>query len=157
MVPPAEGAILLTNLLNAAGAVGYKIEVPKPDDTAVGFELANGSYGMLAAARGNTKSADEFAGLLIGNFADACKGEFLSGKQSLPSTDGSVVRKVVTTCRSNGAENVTETTVIRRSSGFLLALSQSVPPSVGTATAPTPEDRERGALVDAAMRLPEGR
>ena len=156
IVTQGEAAVMLTNLFNTAGTRGYRLTPPKPTDGWIEFGLADGTIGYFRAARGlGTKSADDFAGYVISRWSALCKGDFLSGKQSVPSSDGSVVRKVVTTCRADGKEIVSETTIVRQVSGFLLELTQLPPISTAAAKggAAQNEDRDRAALVNAAMRM----
>ncbi|HXF53217.1 MAG TPA: hypothetical protein VNK52_03750 [Hyphomicrobiaceae bacterium] len=149
----AEAAVLLANALNAANIRGYVLEPPEPGGVGARFRLADGTRGWLIASRGQgTRSADDYAAVVIGQLSETCKGEFLSGKQSIPSVDGSVVRRVVTTCRAGTNEQVIETTIIRRPSGFLLDLTQFLPPSTGAGVGA--KDNDRSTLVDAVMRLP---
>jgi hypothetical protein len=119
----------------------------------VSYSLADGSTGLFLAARGlGTKTADDYAGFAIGKWSELCKGEFMSGKQSIPSTDGSIVRKVVTTCRTGETAVATETTIVRQANGFLMDLSQIIPASAAGINN-SPSDRDRGALVNAAMQI----
>jgi hypothetical protein len=150
LVPAAEATALVANLLTTAGITGYRLDPPKQSDSRIFFTLADGTVGYFLAARGsNTKNADEYAGVVISNRSNACKGEFLSGKQAVPSVDGSVVRKIVTTCRVGADAVITETTVIRRPNGFLVELSQAG----GTPTALNAGEKggDRAAVVNAAM------
>jgi hypothetical protein len=152
----AEAAVLLAKLLNTANIRGYVLESPKPGDVGAHFRLADGTRGWLIASRGQrTKNADDYAAFVIGQLSESCKGEFLSGKQPIPSLDGSVVRRVVTTCRSSGTAQIIETTIIRHQNGFLMDLTQFLPVSAGTSEGA--KDNERAALVDAVMRLPNPR
>jgi hypothetical protein len=48
--------------------------------------------------------------------------QFMSGKQSTPSVDGSVVRKVVTTCRTGETAVATEAKFVRQANGFFRPL-----------------------------------
>jgi hypothetical protein len=101
---------------------------------------------MFSAARGrDTWSADDYAGDTVGSYAKLCQGQFTSGKQSIPSVDGSVVRKVLTTCRTGDITGVTETTIIRHANGFLLELTH-----VFRADDTAQIGKDRGAMVDAA-------
>jgi len=155
MLPQAEAMVILTNLLNAAGVRGYRLDPPKQGNLFVSYSLSDGSTGLFLAARGlGTKTADDYAGFAIGKWSELCKGEFMSGKQAIPSTDGSVVRSVVTTCRTGENAIATETTIVRQPNGFLMDLSQIIPASAAGAT---PNETERGALVNAAMQMREGR
>jgi hypothetical protein len=155
MLPQAEAAVMLTNLFNAAGIRDYRLDPPKPGNNAIGYNLSDGTAGFFLAARGlGTKNADDYAGIVIGKLSGICKGEFLSGKQSVPSVDGSVVRKVLTTCRTGDNTLAMETTIIRRTSGFLMELTQVVPATTATMGG---GDNDRSALINAAMRMGDAR
>jgi hypothetical protein len=150
----AETAVILTNLLNAAGIQGYRLNPPKQGSHFVSYSLSDGSTGLFLAARGlGTKTADDYAGFAIGRWSEFCKGEFMSGKQSIPSVDGSVVRKVVTTCRTGEKAVATETTIVRQANGFLMDLSQIIPASAAIVG----NDKDRGALVNAAIQMRDAR
>lgn len=150
LVPAAESTALVANLLTAAGITGYKLDPPKESDSRIFFTLGDGTAGYFLAARGsNTKNADEYAGVVISNRSNGCKGEFLSGKQAVPSVDGSVVRKVVTTCRVGADAVITETTIIRRPNGFLVELTHAggAPTSLNA----NEQGGDRAAVINAAM------
>ena len=151
----AELMVLLTNVLNDAGVQGYRLENPlRADDPAVIFTLADGSKGKLFAVRGaETWSADTYAGLAVGHMARLCQGQFSSGKQSVPSVDGSVIRKVLTTCQQGDATFVTERTIVRHANGLVIELTHIFRTDHTTARS----DQERAAMVDAAMRVRDGR
>ena len=94
-VPQAETTVLVTNLLNAAGVRGYRLDPPAPNSQFVSYRLNDGTRGYVIASRGrNTRTADEYTSVVIGRASTACKGEFISAKKSVPSVDGSVVRQV---------------------------------------------------------------
>lgn len=158
-VSRAEVTVMLANMFNAASVLGYKLLPPSgKEDGVVLFTLADGSGGAFFAFRGRgTPSADDAVGAVISSGAKDCKGDFLSGKQSLPSTDGSVIRKVVATCRGEGTAIVTETTVVRRDSGFLLTLQQTRPEQLGVGDANTNGASPVGhpGLLDAALTIDE--
>jgi hypothetical protein len=154
-VPTTEATVLVTNMLNAASIRGYQLIPPKSDNGTVHFNLSDGSMGFFFAFRGKgTPSADDAATSVINSEATGCKGDFASGKQAVPSTDGSVIRKVVTTCRSDATPIVTETTIVRRDSGFLITLGRS---GTGNGIGLNDADGSSRAdgLVDAAMRIEE--
>jgi hypothetical protein len=160
VVPQVEAMAMVSNLLNAAGVRGFRLDPPKPDGSRITFSLSDGTLGMFLALRGpGTVSADDHASYLIAQYSDICKGgEFLSGKQSVPSTDGSVVRKVMSTCRSGDNAGVSETTIIRRPDGFLIELTQVIPPSIaGRPEQHVPGQGERAALVNAAIQMRDTR
>ena len=152
LISQAEAAVIVTNMLNAAGVSGYRLEPPSQGGTGVGFTFADGTEGYLMAARGNTKSADEFGTWLLGELSKSCKGDFVSGRKSLPSTDGSVVRRIGSECRTGEASKVMEITVIRRANGFLLSLSHEMPASLSVSG--ESGKKQRDAVVDAAMQMP---
>ena len=155
-VPRAEAMEMLIKLLNAAGAHGYRIGPPNKDTASrITFALADGTLGMFLAMRGaGTPDAEEYASYIIDLMSETCKGgNFMSGKQSIPSVDGSVVRKVVSTCRTPSETTVSETSIIRRANGFLMELTQVIPATSDQTT----DTQNRAALVDAAIRVQEPR
>ena len=158
MVPLAEATVVLTNLLNAAGIRGWHLRSPKEGDHAVSFGLAGGSIGFFRAARGRTATADDYAGYVLRKWSELCKGKFMSGKQSVPSVDGSVVRKIATTCHGDGGERdtATETTIVRQPNGFLMELTQVM--AIDSSAMPHGSDKQdHEAIVNAAMRTRDTR
>ena len=158
MVPLPEATVMLTNLFNAANIRGWSLQPPKQNDEWINFTLASGANGFFRAARGlGTRTADDHAAFVISKLSELCKGSFLSGKQSVASVDGSVVRKVVTTCHGDSKGDVaTETTIIRQADGFLMELSHfmsTASPASSSATSDDPSKGDRAAMVDAALRL----
>lgn len=153
LLSQSEASLLLSKMLASSGISGYTIDPPGKGHI-VKYNLGDGSRGLFWAARGiNTKSADEQTGFIISSLSSECKGEFLSGKKSIPSLDGSVIRRVITTCRMPKHTISTQTTIIRRSNGFLMELTNITPE--GVASVNQGEASGDGhALVDAAMRLP---
>jgi hypothetical protein len=151
----AESTEMLDKILNAAGLRNYRFDPPKGDGGWVTFTLADGTFGRFAAALGSGTNADNYTALVIGKQSSYCKGDFMSGKQSIPSVDGSVVRMVTTTCQQGEVALVTETTIIRHGNGLLMELSQisSLP-----VNSPKPSPGEiassnRAALVNAALQV----
>lgn len=155
VVPLAEAMASLVNIFNAAGIVGYRIDPPQQDATSVLFGLADGTRGLFRAMRGlGTANADEYAGYIIRQLTDICQGgQFFAGKESVPSTDGAVIRKVVSTCRAvSGDATVTEISIVRRASGFLTELTQIIP-----ASSAKRDELNRASLVDAALHMQDAR
>lgn len=151
-VSQAAATVLLANILNAAGITGYRLDPPKAGNDAVTFRLADGTSGVFRASNGHgPQSPDEAATSILGITSNACKGEFVSGKQTVPSTDGSIVRKLLTTCKVGDKAQVSETTIIRESDGFLIQLTHVLSQSTLAATMEG-AGKERDALVNAAMR-----
>lgn len=154
-VSAADATVVLTNLLNAARMVGYKLKGTVAGKDVVLFSLPDGSAGSFFAFTGDTLSADEAAGIVISSDAEKCDGQFLSGKQSVASTDGSVVRKVVTTCRSGVGALVNETTLVRRPNGFLFNLTFSRPEAdtLAPADGSAQRDARDKSILDAVFTL----
>jgi hypothetical protein len=152
MLSQAETTTILANLLASAGASGYKIDKPKQKGSGASYISGDGTKGFLHIARGNTRQADDYAAYVISQSSAGCRGQFLSGKEVVPSTDGSIVRKVITTCRDSGSELIVESTIVRRPDGYLLHLGNTVPPSNSASLNPQPPPKDRAAMVDAAMR-----
>ena len=95
----AESAEMLSKILNAAGLTNYRFDPSNGEGGWVTFTLADGTFGRFAAAVDAGTNADNYTALVIGKQSTSCKGDFMSGRQSVPSVDGSVVRVVTTTCR----------------------------------------------------------
>ena len=155
LLTAVESAEMLGKLLNAAGLKNYRFDPPKGDGGWVTFTLADGTFGRFAAALGAGTNADNYTALVIGKQSSQCNGDFMSGKQPIPSVDGSVVRIVTTTCRQGEMALVTETTIVRHGNGLLIELSQisSLP-----VDSPRPSPGEiassnRAALVNAALQF----
>jgi hypothetical protein len=147
----AENMIPLVNLLNHAGAIGYQLEPALPNDPAARVKMADGARGYLFAAVGSrTKNADDYASDAIGRMSKSCKGEFISGKQPVATDDGTVVRKVVGTCRVGNDAEAVESTIIRRADGFLMEFTLSVPSSLGLAG--DEHVKTRSAITEAALK-----
>jgi hypothetical protein len=149
----AEATVMLTNLLNSAGVSGYRLVPPTQSSFGAHFSLSDGTQGFFAGARGSTKSADEYATYWIGILSELCKGELVTGRQSVAATDGSVIRRIVSTCKVSDSVSITESTVIRRPNGFLMNLSQTLPVTV-SALNEGRGGKDRQAIIDAALRLP---
>lgn len=154
LLSQSEASQLLSKMLASSGLSGYAIDPPS-EGNIVTYSLGDGSRGLFWAARGiNTKGADEQTGFVISSWSSGCKGEFLSGKKSIPSLDGSVIRRVITTCRMPERSVSTQTTIIRRSDGFLMELTSVAPEGVASVDHSGETSGDGHALVDAAMRLP---
>ncbi len=155
----AESSEMLGKILDAAGLKNYRFDPPKGDGSWVTFTLADGTFGRFGAVLGAGTNADAYTAIVIGKLSSHCKSDFMSGKQSVPSVDGSVVRIVTTTCRQGDNAVVTETAIIRHGNGLLMELSQISALSVSSSK-PSPGDsasKNRAALVQAALQFAEGR
>jgi hypothetical protein len=154
----AETTVLVTNLLNSAGVRDYRLDPPQQNNQFVSYRLRDGTRGYVLASRGkNTKTADEYTGVVIARASNLCKGEFMSAKKSIPSTDGSIVRQVLTTCKEGAVISAMETTIIRQTTGFLIDLSQTRPTSLSGMEDQPASNNIQSAIVDAAIKLTEPR
>ena len=146
---------MLVGALQLAGVKNYRLNPSAQQNgqisQSITFDLPGGTSGMLQALRGSgTATADQYARHVIGNLFDVCKGKFLVGTETIPTADGSVVRKIVSTCRADsGFTLVAEVNITRRSDGFLTEFTQF---SSGDA-ANSDNDLSRARLVDAVMKL----
>jgi len=145
---------MLDKILNAAGLKNYRFDPPKAEVAWVAFTLADGTSGRFAAALGPGTNADNYTAYVIGTQSSYCKGDFMTGKQSIPSVDGSVVRIVTTTCRQGEMAAVSDTTIIRHGNGLLMVLSQVFSLSVNS---PKPSPGEiagsKRAIVEAVLQF----
>ena len=152
---------MLVRALQKAGVTNYRLNPSAQQNgqisQSITFDLPGGTSGMLLAVRGSgTATADQYARHVIGNLFDVCKGKFLSGKESIPTADGSVARKVVSTCRAeSGFTVVAEVNITRRSDGFLTEFTQFSPGDADAAK--SDNDLGRARLVDAVMKLQDAR
>jgi len=155
MVQPSEATVILTNMLNSAGVRGYKLLPPQSEDKGISLVFEDGGNGYFVASRGSdTPSADDYSSEIINIISKTCKGDFVSGKQVVPSTDGSVIRKVATTCRSADSTSAIDSTVVRKSNGFLFWLSRGYEGSTNSLAAGPSEQavKQQTGIVEAAMR-----
>lgn len=154
LLTQSESTIVLTNLLNGAGVRGYKLLPPRADDKGVYVRYDDGSSGYFIASRGQgTAGADEFASDVVNTISKGCKGDFASGKQVVPSTDGSVIRRMLTTCRSGGQVVSMESTVVRKANGFLFLLSRTEGGAQSSGGLSEQATQQQAGIIDAAMRL----
>lgn len=154
MLTSGEASVLLSNLLSQSGVVGFSLEPPSNDSPTAKFSLGSDIKGYLRAARGrHTKLADEYASDTLATVSRACAGEFTSNKQSIPSTDGSVTRRILTTCRSGLDTEVLELTIIRKSDGLLIEIGLSFAGDNKLARDGAIAPRNTDAITDAAIRF----
>lgn len=144
----ADAAVVLDRYLKSGGFANYRVAAGDPRGSFATFQLADGTYGYLRAAHGrSTKGADDYAAAVISDLARNCEGVFLSGKDTVPTTDGSVIRIVASTCRLPDRTVALETIVLRSSDGLLVQLTQS---AAGERVGATGQSRSQ--LVDAAIQ-----
>jgi hypothetical protein len=139
-VPYSEAVSFIGERLKRNGIADFAIlpKDAKADDVIVRF--ADGMRGIFRAARGqDTASADQYSGLIIARLARSCSSAFLATKSSVSTFDGSVVRKVMTTCQDPDRDIASETRVTRLANGLLLEWSLLGP----TNATPPPEDADR--------------
>ncbi len=105
----------------------YQIRPPKPGrEKTINFTLTSGHLGKFFAFAGKTTTADKAMASVISVRQKNCPGELATVTKRLPSTDGSVIRRVKMLCKSSTQGSITTTTlVIRKPSGLLMVLSIS--------------------------------
>jgi hypothetical protein len=127
-VPLTEAAVMLTNLLNAAGIQGYRLQPPAPNATSPQFSLADGTTGLFSAFRGETaETFEDYVGQVMGQLSQKCKGDFRSGKTPIPTDDGSLVRLVGVTCAAEDSAFASRVTLVRHPDGFMVQLMEYAP------------------------------
>jgi len=154
LVPVAEESAMLANILSDARAINYKIDPPPGGNSnpAITFNLQDGSRGLFMASRGqNTASADDYAIKVTGEYSKLCAGDFISGKKPIATSDGSVVRQILMSCKLATSVIRTESTVVRRADGFLMELSVSYSDLGSMGQSPERVNDEDHGLVEAAM------
>ncbi len=105
----------------------YQIRPSQPGrEKTINFTLRSGRVGKFFAFAGKTATADKAMASVISVRQKNCPGELATVTKRLPSTDGSVIRRVKMLCKL-GAQNTQTTTtlVIRKPSGLLMVLSIS--------------------------------
>ena len=105
----------------------YQISPPKPGrEKTINFALTSGQVGKFFALAGKTATADKAMASVISVRQKNCLGELATVSKRLPSTDGSVIRRVKMLCKLPGRKSITTTTlVIRKPAGLLMILSIS--------------------------------
>ena len=105
----------------------YTIVPPKPGrEKTVNFTLPTGQVGKFFAFAGRTTTADKAMNSVISVRQKNCPGELATVTKRLPSTDGSVIRRVKMLCKITAQRSLTTTTmVIWKPSGLLMVLSIS--------------------------------
>lgn len=152
----SEASVMLTNLLSSAGVQGYRLVPPAPNATGVQYTLANGTTGLFQAFRDQSVPAvEDKVAVVIEQMAQVCKGEFRSAKTSVPTDDGSLVRKIGTTCTMDGSVIATNTTLVRHPNGFVVQLVEIAPFQSSESPTMKADDQKPSALVNAAMQLPD--
>ncbi len=127
-VPREAALVFVTNMFSKAGLTGFELLPVTDRENAhvVNYRLADGTVGSFSARRGQTASADNYVAMVTSHLSKACDGTFGSVIEKLPSTDGTVLRKLSTRCASGAGESAIETTVIRRPDGLLIDMTQMV-------------------------------
>lgn len=160
MVPREEAIVMATRFMSIAGLGAYELARDQSGDTVV-FQLQQGGVFALRAARGNTAPADDYVGKMTGVRSKACRGTFGSIVEKLPSTDGSVIRRLITKCDTDGAMTHAVSTILRKPDGMLVDATV-IEPSVSAADGFTPVPGERSnrsrsaggdGYVDAALQI----
>lgn len=144
----------LSDIFRTAGQTGHTILPTKPKHMFVEFETIDGSNGMFQAYRDvlDPTYPDRRITRIISAYSERCKNKFLSGKENVPSTDGSLIRKATTKCEMQNDYIITEDLIIQKPNGFVVEITfvyVSYPDSI-----PKPDSSIRdGAIIDAVLKL----
>lgn len=117
-VPATEALVMVSNMLAASGLTGYRLE--PPDGDLIRWSLANGVKGSFFAFRNYRGKIDDDVAVVLGSNARVCKGDFVSAKKATPTIDGTVIRKVVSLCKDQGAAVEFQNTFIQTGQNMLV-------------------------------------
>jgi hypothetical protein len=124
MLPAREAVVVVANLLSASGITGHRLAPIENDKSTVKFFLADGTVGTFEMASGrDAPEASAYARYVENTLANSCSGRKTIDQQSVPTLDGSVIRKIFFGCTADDQRTMVESTVIRRIDGILIDLS----------------------------------
>lgn len=143
----------LSSIFRIAGITGHTILPPEPRSRFVKFDTVDGSHGIFAAYRDaiDPTLPDRRITDIISSLSKACKNKFLAGKENVPSTDGSLIRKSTTKCDIGNRYLISEALVIQKPNGFAVEIKTMY--LVYPNSIPKPDSSIRdGAIVDAVLK-----
>jgi len=125
VIPARESIALLTSMLNASGIAGYTLLPLKANSSYVDFNSVDGSVNIFLAYREATDPnlPNRRINRLISIISKDCKGRFISGKDNIPSTDGSIIRKAAIKCLKDDHDFISEVLVIQKPNGLGIELT----------------------------------
>lgn len=158
-IPAVEAMAMLTNMLAMSGATGYRIETPT--DNTIAWTAADGARGMFFGFRNYVGKPEEAVSEIYRGAAESCKGEVATVKKSVPTDDGSIVRKIAIGCRTSGQVTQTSFITIQRQGGVLLVIAYGGGGGAanggssgdGSTRGIPPVEAAESSLVNAALRL----
>jgi hypothetical protein len=141
-VPAAEAMAMLNNMLAKAGVSGHQFETPKGNT--ITWYLPDGRRGSFFAYRNWNAPIDQAISAVTEVARADCKGGDLGTmEKAVPTSDGSIVRKIAVACRLAGNDRNITWTLVRRADGLLLSFTHAdQSPAAG------PEDGERSRQLD---------
>lgn len=116
-VPGVEAVTMLSNLLSTLGYAGYTIDQPKDD--IIHWTFSDGSRGHFFAFRNFAGSTDQAVAAFISQTAEGCAGDFASAKHATPTTDGTEIRSLITSCRDQRGTRTLRTSIVKRGDTIL--------------------------------------
>ena len=145
----SEASAMLAAVLDVAGVSDYRAEPPTPGEQVAIGKFADGTSLVLGACQGATAdAADLSAEQGLKSAARQCRGELNIGRQTIPSSDGSIIRKVTTTCRTDPGTIFKEEVHIRRPDRLLISFGQ-----IASSVAMPADDARRAGLIDALVKV----
>jgi hypothetical protein len=143
-IPAVEAMTIITNILASSGATGYRIEPPKNDT--ISWVGNDGTRGSFFGFRNYTAQPEDAVASVFRVVSENCKGEVGTIKRSVPTLDGSIVRKLIVACRDGQSVTETSFTMIHRA-GVLMVIEYS---GAGAGAGGQPQSQE-ASVVDAAL------
>lgn len=122
-VPASEAMVMLNNLFAQAGVVGYRFETPRSNT--ITWSLPSGVRGSFFAFRNWTAPIEQALTAVSEAATKDCKGDLATFQKAVPTSDGTVVRKVDVACKSGESTSHLTWTIVRRLDGLLVCFAQS--------------------------------
>ncbi|MGB6428881.1 MAG: hypothetical protein WBD76_11930 [Methyloceanibacter sp.] len=122
-----EALTFVSELLASAGITNYELidpdENPMPNFDVV-WTYANGIVAALVGYKGmSAVDLDEATGVVIADDAKNCEGDFFSGKKVSEPAETVSVKRVFTTCRTDGKTVEIHYTLVKTESGHLIQIA----------------------------------
>ncbi len=132
----------------------YKVLPPKDDKSGSRFRLPDGTIGVFSMAKNVSISTfEQLVAKVISLDAKACKKSYRTGKENLPTTDGSLALKIVSECRSEEMGLISESLFLRRIDGGFLGILQKSITIDGASGNFTGTDQSK-SIIEAAINFP---
>ena len=147
-IPAVEAMTIISNILAASGTTGYRFEPPSKDT--ITWVAGDGVRGSFFGFRNYGGQPEDAVASLFRVVSEGCKGEVGTIKKSVPTLDGSVVRKLIVACRTDQSVNETSFTMIHRG-GLLMVIEYSGGGSGGGTGGRSQIEAAEKSVVDAAL------